>query len=145
MLFAVSVALSIRIPKNGDCLIHFNKLSITRLPSINNNSLRVLLFNPLSANFTKWSNSNLPTNCLSVFDHFVGLVVRGLKFATSSNPKGLTSSSNEFSLLWASSSLQSQYKAEIKFQSLHILAVLDQRTTDAGIYFSLAFFLKLFN
>ena len=37
-------------------------------------------FNPLHANVTKWSNTfkhavgNLPTNCLSVFDHFVGLV-----------------------------------------------------------------------
>ena len=36
---------------------------------------------PLSANFTKWSNTlkqfvaNLPMNCLSVFDHFVGLAV----------------------------------------------------------------------
>ena len=33
--------------------------------------------NPLSTNFTKWSNTlkqfvdKLPTNCLSVFDHFV--------------------------------------------------------------------------
>ena len=42
-------------------------------------------FNPLNANFTKWSNTfkqiagNLPTNCLSVFDHFVGLVLKGLK------------------------------------------------------------------
>ena len=40
--------------------------------------------NPLNANFTKWSNTikkfvgNLPTNCLSVFDHFVGLVLKGL-------------------------------------------------------------------
>ena len=39
--------------------------------------------NPFSANFTKWSNTlkqfvNLPTNCLSVFDHFVGLVLKGL-------------------------------------------------------------------
>ena len=36
--------------------------------------------NPLSTNPTKWSNTlkqfvgNLSTNCLSVFDHFVGLV-----------------------------------------------------------------------
>ena len=43
------------------------------------------LVNPLSANFTKWSNtleqfvSNLPTNCLSVFDYFVGLALKGLK------------------------------------------------------------------
>ena len=41
-------------------------------------------FNPSSANFTKWSNTlkqfvaKLPTNCLSVFDHFVGLVLKGL-------------------------------------------------------------------
>ena len=44
-----------------------------------------LLFNPLSANPTKWSNTlkqfvgNLPTNCLSVFDHFVKLVLKVLK------------------------------------------------------------------
>ena len=40
--------------------------------------------NPLSANSTKWSNTlkqfvgNLPTNCLSVFDYFVILAVKGL-------------------------------------------------------------------
>ena len=44
----------------------------------------LLLINPLSANFTKWSNTlsqfvgNLPTNCLSVFDHIVGLALKGL-------------------------------------------------------------------
>ena len=42
------------------------------------------VFNPLSANPRKWSNtlkqfvSNLATNCLSVFDHFVILVPKGL-------------------------------------------------------------------
>ena len=42
------------------------------------------LLNPLSANPTKWSNTlkqfvgNLPTNCLSVFDHFVRLALKGL-------------------------------------------------------------------
>ena len=41
-------------------------------------------FNPLSVNVTKWSNTfkqfvgKLPTNCLSVFDHFVGLALKGL-------------------------------------------------------------------
>ena len=41
--------------------------------------------NPLSANPIKWSNTlkqflgNLPTNCLSVFDHFVKLALKGLK------------------------------------------------------------------
>ena len=42
-------------------------------------------FNPLSADPTKWSNtlkqfiSKLPTNCLSVFDQFVGLMLKGLR------------------------------------------------------------------
>ena len=41
--------------------------------------------NPLSANFTKCSNkmvkfgSKLQKNCLSVFDHFVGLALKGLR------------------------------------------------------------------
>ena len=40
--------------------------------------------NPLNANPTKWSNTlkqfvgKLPTNCLSAFDHFVGLALKGL-------------------------------------------------------------------
>ena len=34
--------------------------------------------NLLNANPTKWS-SNLPTNCLSVFDHFMNLVLKGLR------------------------------------------------------------------
>ena len=42
-------------------------------------------FNPLSANPTKWSNTlkqfvgKLPPNCLSVFVHFVGLALKGLR------------------------------------------------------------------
>ena len=41
--------------------------------------------NPLSAIFTKWSNTlkqfvgKFRTNCLSVFGHFVGLALKGLK------------------------------------------------------------------
>ena len=41
--------------------------------------------NPLSAKFIKWSNTlkqfvgKLPTNYFSVFDHFVGLALKGLK------------------------------------------------------------------
>ena len=44
----------------------------------------VSLINPLSANPTKWSNTlkqfvgKLPMNCLRVFDHFVGLALKGL-------------------------------------------------------------------
>ena len=39
---------------------------------------------PLGVNPTKWSNtiklfvSNMPTNCLSVFDYFVGLALKEL-------------------------------------------------------------------
>ena len=42
----------------------------------------LLSFNPLSANPTKWSNTlkqffgKLLTNCLNVFDHFVGLALK---------------------------------------------------------------------
>ena len=45
-----------------------------------------LLFKPLIANPTKWSNTlkqfvgKLPTSCQSVFDHFVKLTLRGLTF-----------------------------------------------------------------
>ena len=43
------------------------------------------ILNTLSANPTKWSNTlkqfvgNLPTNCLSVFDHLMNLALKGLK------------------------------------------------------------------
>ena len=46
-------------------------------------NLRVIL-NPLSANPTNWPNTleqfvgKLPTNCLSVFGHFVKLTLKGL-------------------------------------------------------------------
>ena len=42
----------------------------------------------LSANFTKSSNTlkkfvaKLPANCLSVFDHFVGMAFKGLAYFT---------------------------------------------------------------
>ena len=45
-----------------------------------------LMLNPLSVNPTKWSNAlkqfvgNFPKNCLSVFDHFVRLALKGLKY-----------------------------------------------------------------
>ena len=51
---------------------------------VSNTDLIEFQLNPLSASFTKWSNTikqfvgNLPTNCLSVFDHFVGLALKGL-------------------------------------------------------------------
>ena len=55
-----------------------NKDVSRSLPSLLNH------VNPLSANATEWPNTlkqfvdKLPTNCLSVFDHFAGLVLKGL-------------------------------------------------------------------
>ena len=40
-------------------------------------SFKNIQLNPLSANLTKWSNT-LKQYCLSVFDHFVILAVKGL-------------------------------------------------------------------
>ena len=45
----------------------------------------MILCNPLSASPTKWSNTlkqfvgKMPANCLSVFDHFVWLTLKGLR------------------------------------------------------------------
>ena len=47
-------------------------------------------FNALNTNPGKWSNAlkqfaaNLPMNCLSVFDHFMGLTLKELKYRESS-------------------------------------------------------------
>ena len=44
------------------------------------------LLNPLSVKFIKWSNTlkqivgKFPTICLSVFDHFSGLALKGLSY-----------------------------------------------------------------
>ena len=44
----------------------------------------MIYFNPLNANPEKWSNTlkqivgNLPTICLSLFDHFMNLALKGL-------------------------------------------------------------------
>ena len=49
------------------------------------------ILNPLSANNTKWSKTlkqfvgNLPTNCLSLFDHFVELALKGLSLVKIKN------------------------------------------------------------
>ena len=47
--------------------------------------------NPLNAKFTKWPNTlkqfvgKLPTNCLSVFGHFLGLALKGLRYKSDLN------------------------------------------------------------
>ena len=61
--------------------------------------------NPLSANPTKWSNTlkqfvgNLPTNCLSVFDHFVGLALKRLRLTVSLIINGIQQVFRPFILL----------------------------------------------
>ena len=58
-------------------------------------NLYLVGFNLLSANFTKWFNTlkqfvgNLPTKCLSLFDHFVGLALKGLRSASFMQQLGL--------------------------------------------------------
>ena len=73
-------------------LINFYRLQMKKLNVklacvdyiLNIDLLFYLNISPLSANPTKWSNTlkkfvgNLPTNCLSVFDHVVKLALKGL-------------------------------------------------------------------
>ena len=59
-----------------------------------------LQVNPLSANPTKWSNTlkqfvgNLLTNCLSVFNHFVGLALKGLTLKSGIKKSSRTTNCN---------------------------------------------------
>ena len=64
-----------------NCKLSFAMWTITQ------NAVTTFEFvNPLSANPIKWSNTlkqfvgNLRTDCLSVFDHFVELALKGLTF-----------------------------------------------------------------
>ena len=58
--------------------------SSIKLEPIDYKNYNLFVFNPLSANPTKWSSTLkqfvgiLPTNCLTVFDHFVKLACKGL-------------------------------------------------------------------
>ena len=67
----------------------------------------ILSFNPLSAKFIKWSNTlkqivgKLPTICLSVFDHFSGLALKGFKRYLMSKKQPML---DEFSVLLLSKS-----------------------------------------
>ena len=60
-------------------------LSYEKIASIKMYSVKKAVFNPLSANPEKWSKTlkqivrNLPMICLSVFDHFMNLALKGLK------------------------------------------------------------------
>ena len=66
---------------NDKCLVYLLTCNICLKQYVGQ---RVAEFNPLSANFTRWSNTlkrfvgKLPTSFFSVFDHFVGLALKGL-------------------------------------------------------------------
>ena len=61
-------------------------LTAILVSSLMNNKRAYFSFNPLNVKFTKWSNTfkqvvgKLPRNCLSVFDHFVRLALKSLKW-----------------------------------------------------------------
>ena len=46
------------------------------------NSCGLINFQNFYLNPIKWSNTLKPTNCLSVFDYFVGLALEGLSLLT---------------------------------------------------------------
>ena len=75
-----------KIPKRLKLLFFIENLLLFILITVFWCFLGEFKFNPFSANFTKWSNTlkqfvgNLRTNYLSVFDHFVGLALKGLSF-----------------------------------------------------------------
>ena len=72
---------------------------------------------PLTTNPIKWSNklklfvSKLPTNCLSVFDHFVKLVLKGLRgFNKYTIQKIYCGNLVSRLLLWRKCEMQTSYK-----------------------------------
>ena len=70
-----SIALAARCSRNCNCL------------NLQRPIQNLVKYKPLSANPTEWSStlkqvvSNFPTNCLSLFDHFVGLALKGLRWS----------------------------------------------------------------
>ena len=94
------------------------------------------ILNPLSTNFTKWSNTleqfvaKLMTNCLNVFDRFVGLALKGLTFKKS------TASSGWDWQLGKSSDSKINYlqQFELLFATANIILVLGK--IPVGIYLS---------
>ena len=68
----------------------------SEITSDHQNFVKVTLINPLSGKLIKWLNTlkqfvgNLPTNYLSVFDHFVGLAPKGLNIVWNSDDVKIT-------------------------------------------------------
>ena len=76
--------------KIAEMVFKENKVLFSNLKEhieLNHQMTSKLVFTLLSANPTKWSNRpkqfvcNLQTNFQSVFDHFVGLLLKGLRYS----------------------------------------------------------------
>ena len=90
-------------------MLSWNRNLILLLKAVRKlNVLKIQLLNPLSGSPTKWSNTlkqflgNMPTNWLSMFDHFVKLALEGLSskyqfffFSLTTKPKP-----NYFENIW---------------------------------------------
>ena len=70
-------------------IIHFAQKNVHSVQGQSSVFHYLMAFNSLSTNPTKWPNTlkqfvgSLPTNCLSVFDHFMNLAVKGLSSSQS--------------------------------------------------------------
>ena len=73
--------------KAFSCWLFLQKSSIIDIWQGLTYAFAYAILNFLNTNTTKWSKTlkqffgKLPTNCLSVFDHFVGLALKGLGFS----------------------------------------------------------------
>ena len=70
-------------------ILNHGDIILNPMHSISSFACLDLSFNPLSANFTKWSNrlKQFVGLCLSVFGHFVGLALKGLRHLKFLTPK----------------------------------------------------------
>ena len=83
--------------------------------------------NPLSKKLTKWPNTlkqfvgNLPTNCLNVFGHFIGLAIKGLN-SSSSKPSS-TVTMNRKTLIFSNHFKLSQRNQCKKFHIFYLFRI----------------------
>ena len=86
-------------------------------------------FNSLSANPTKWSNTlkqfagNLPTNCLSVFDLFLKLALKGLRKAVPPLTLAVTYLTGIFNGFWLNGTTFSAHLSVNVFVSIYNISI----------------------
>ena len=95
MLFSLKIVIMILMPLSMECClteisIYFCMFDVITIFV----GISTSIFNEYSGNLTKWSNilkrfvGNLPKKCLSVFDHFVGLPLKGLSWRSEAFSEG---------------------------------------------------------